>query len=189
MSEVTVPYSFRGVHGDVHVAVVANDDPRAVGCDLLDASLPADAAKGFPICTAAPRIALSGYAAACGWVQVVRSTDSTNEFEMDPLALFRNVDTPFAFFGIAPVLFDAPFRPSRYDLVWQAQAFLAAVPDGVMSSDVHPLAAFQWGFAIRSGEVTIEDPIPLDLSAWDRQLGVMSAAHPAWSFHPASSAS
>lgn len=188
MAEINVPFSFRGKQGGVHVTVRANDQPRLVGCDLLDPSLPADAAEGFPICTAEPRISLSGYAAACGWVQVVRSTDSSNQFEMDPLAVFRDLDTPFAFFGITPVLFDAPFRERRSDLVWKARAFLAGLPDGVMSSDVHPLAAFEWGFEVQADKITINEPKPLQLSAWDEHIDLMAAAHPRWSFHVASSA-
>lgn len=91
---------------------------------------------------------------------------------MDPLALFRDVATPFAFFGIAPTLFDAPFRESRYDLVWKARAFLAASHDGVMSKTIHPLAAFEWGFTVAEGAIIIDDPTELSVATWNehRQL-------------------
>jgi len=89
-----------------------------------------------------------GYAAAMGWVQLVRSTDAAPEFEMDPLALFREVATPFAFFGIKPTMFDAPFRDEKYDLTWRAETFLCAIPDGVMSQHAQPLAGFGWGFDV-----------------------------------------
>lgn len=187
MSELSVPYTFRGKQGQVRVTVSANTDPRALGCDLLDESLPPDAASGFPVCTAQPEIELQGYAAACGWIQVVRSSDSSGGFEMDPLALFRDVGTPFAFFGIAPLLFDAPFRHARYDLVWQARAFLAALPDGVMSKVVRPLAAFEWGFTVRGRDLDIDDPGALALAAWDEHLPLMADAYPAWSFEPSPS--
>jgi hypothetical protein len=57
-----------------------------------------------------------------GWIQLVRSTDgeTPDEYELDPLALFRHVDTPYAFFGIKPELFDAPFREHRRSIRWQA---------------------------------------------------------------------
>jgi hypothetical protein len=188
VAELSVPYSWRGRTGAVRVRVVENVDPTRVGCDRLDETLPADAASGFPLCTATPEIGLEGYSAACGWIQVVRSTDSPGAYETDPLALFRDVETPFAFFGIAPVFFDAPFRATRYDLTWTARTFLAAVPDGVMSKDVRPLAAFAWGFHVRDDVISIEDPRALDLSVWDEHTSLWADHHPHWTFEPSSAA-
>jgi hypothetical protein len=31
-------------------------------------------------------------------------------FEMDPIAIYRDVATPFAWYGLKPELFDAPSR-------------------------------------------------------------------------------
>jgi hypothetical protein len=185
MPQLSVPYAFRGVTGQVRVAVSANTRPRELGCDLLDDSLPPDAATGFPVCTAQPEIDLQGYGAACGWIQVVRSTDASDDFEMDPLAVFRDLETPFAFFGVAPLLFDAPFREARYNLTWKARAFLAGLPDGVMSKTVLPLAAFEWGFTVKADAISIDDPVGLDLAVWNEHQNLMSRAYPNWRFERA----
>jgi hypothetical protein len=63
----------------------------------------------------------NGYAAIFGWTQLVRSTDSASAgFEMDPIALYRDVATPFAWYGIRPELFDAPSRDPRANMDWEA---------------------------------------------------------------------
>jgi len=140
MDAKSIPFTLRGVSGQIHVSLVINDDPLRYGCDLLDPDLPPDAAQGYPICRAEIEHDADGYAAAMGWVQLVRSTDAAPEFEMDPLALFRQVASPFAFFGIKPTMFDAPFRDEKYDCTWRAETFLCAILDGVMSQHAQPLA-------------------------------------------------
>jgi hypothetical protein len=46
-----------------------------------------------------------------GWTQLVYSTDSASGgFEMDPIAIYQRVPTPFAWFGIRPELSGAPAR-------------------------------------------------------------------------------
>jgi len=179
---VRLPFSLRGAPGEVEVSLVPNDDPQALGCDLLDRSLPPDAARGFPVCRATVSVAADGYAAMLGWVQLVRSTDDEDVFKTDPLALFREVATPFAFFGIRPELFDAPFRHPREDLTWTAHAFLCAVPDGVMSRVARPVAGFTWGFTVADATMALVDPAPLPLEAWADHVPVLAAAYPSWSF-------
>ncbi|HEY7859111.1 MAG TPA: hypothetical protein VIC82_11495 [Candidatus Nanopelagicales bacterium] len=171
----------------LEVTVQSNVNPAALGCDLLDPALPADAALGYPVCRASIHTDLDGYAAAFGWIQVVRSTDTAkpDEYDIDPLALFRDVATPFAFFGIKPLLFDAPFRDQRYDLGWEAQAFLCEVPDGVMSHKVCPIVGFWWGFNVAGGSVTIHPARALDLAAWNGHQGLLAANYPDWSFDAA----
>jgi hypothetical protein len=183
MTSLSVPYTFRGQSGRVQVSVTVNTEPARFGCDLLTPSSPS-AATGFPVCLARPEIPLDGYAAACGWIQLVRSSDATGEFEMDPLAVFGDVATPFAFFGIAPTLFDAPSRPSRDDLTWRARSFLAALPDGVRTKRVHPLVAFEWGFTVVDQTVSVQDASALDLAAWDEHRPLLAGAHPGWGFAP-----
>lgn len=182
MGECAFPFSLRSELGEVHVSISANDDPVRLGCHLLNPSVPADAARGFPVCQATPVIALNGYAGACGWIQVVRSTDASREFELDPLSLFRGVDTPFAFFGVLPILFDAPFRVSRYDLRWTARSFLCAVPDAVMSKVVEPVLGFEWGFTVEAGAITISRPRLLPAAAWDELVPLLQSSHRAWTF-------
>jgi hypothetical protein len=169
----------------LRVGVRRNDDPARLGCDLLDLQLPADAAAGFAVCEAVVETDLAGYAAAFGWIQVVRSSDDATggtAYDLDPLTLFRDVDTPFAFFGIRPVFFDAPFRATRDDLTWEAETFLCVLPDAVMSRSVLGVAGFRWGFALRGGELTLQEPTPLDRVAWTRHIPMLAGAHPSWRF-------
>jgi hypothetical protein len=182
MTRLSLPFVLRGRTGEVQISVVANDDPARLGCDLLDPSLDRLAAWGYPVCEATPDIAVDGYAGMCGWIQLVRSSDASGEFELDPLALFRNVDTPFAFFGVKPVLFDAPFRESRRDLVWEARSFLCAVPDAVMSRVIEPVAAFEWGFQVADGQISIAGPSSLHLAAWDEHADLLRKTFPGWTF-------
>jgi hypothetical protein len=182
VGDVTFPFSLRGKVGHVRVTLSPNDDPARVGCELLDPSIPADAARGFPMCEATPVIDLDGYAGTCGWIQLVRSSDASGEFELDPLSLFRGVETPFAFFGVRPTLFDAPFRADRYDLTWTARSFLCAVPDAVMSKVVEPVLGFEWGFTVEADAITIVSPSPLQLAAWDEHLPLFQATFPNWTF-------
>jgi hypothetical protein len=184
VTELIVPFALRGRTGTVRVRIGPNDDPVALGCDLLDRTLPRDAANGFPVCEAALVFDLVGYAAICGWVQLVRSSDASGEFEIDPLSLLRGVDTPFAFFGVKPTLFDAPFRTSRHDLSWSARSFLCAVPDAVMSKSVRPVAAFSWGFSVAHETIEINPATTLDLTAWDEHLPLLRTSFPNWTFEP-----
>lgn len=182
MGQTNFPFLLRGKVGQVRVSIVANDDPIRVGCDLLDRALSPETARGFPMCEATPVIDLDGYAGACGWIQVVQSTNASGAFELDPLSLFRDVDTPFAFFGVRPTLFDAPFRDTRYDLSWTARSFLCAVPDAVMSKVVEPVAAFEWGFTVVAEAVTIESPQALEIAAWDEHVALLQTTFPDWRF-------
>jgi hypothetical protein len=180
---VELPFVLRGVPGAVHVSLTENTDPPALGCDLLDPSLPPDAARGFAVCRATVELATEGYAAALGWIQLVRSSDGGDDlWAPDPLALFREIATPFAFFGIKPELFDAPFRGTRDDLRWTARSFLCAVPDGVMSRAVAPVVGFGWGFSLSSGTLDLDEPQPLPGSAWDDHVPLLRDAYPTWSF-------
>lgn len=176
------PFSLRGKIGEIYVSIMANDDPVRLGCHLLNRTLPHDAAGGFPVCEAKPVIDLDGYAGACGWIQLVSSTDASDGFEIDPLSLFRDVDTPFAFFGIKPTLFDAPFRDTRDDLSWTARSFLCAVPDAVMSKVVEPFAAFAWGFTVSAEAVAIETPKALEVAVWDEHVALLQTTFPGWTF-------
>ena len=43
-----------------------------------------------------------GYAAVFGWTQMVHSTDGdSGEFETDPIAIYQQIPTPYAWFGRA----------------------------------------------------------------------------------------
>jgi hypothetical protein len=187
MATTDNPFRWRATDGVIRAEVSPNTDPVALGCDLLDAALPPDAARGFPVCRASVAIDLDGYAACHGWVQLVRSSDIDGDpsaFEIDPMSLFRGVSLPYAVFGLKPVLFDAPFRETRYDMTWEAHSFVAFTPDAVMSRRVRAAAGFSWGFTLSAGAVTISDPAPLDASAWDGHLAELRREFPGWAFDP-----
>src|SRR3954451_20735212 len=110
--------------GSVAVDVRPNAHPADLGCNA--------ASLGLPVCTARIETTARGYRAMCGWIQVVRSTDSSTGgegFDMDPFAP-SGTDCPYAFYGLAPTLFDGPSRDHRDDFDWLAHAFLGPHPAG-----------------------------------------------------------
>ena len=174
----------RGVRARIRVDLSSNVDPAALGCGLLDDSIAADAARGYPVCTVTVETPLRGYTAACGWIQLVRSSDGDDPetFAADPLSLHADLPTPYAFFGIAPTLFDAPFRPHRDDLTWRAHTFLCLSPDAVMSKRVEPVVGFAWGFDVADGSITLDGPRLLPGSAWATHAPTLQRTYPAWEF-------
>jgi hypothetical protein len=109
-----------------------------------------------------------------GWTQLVCFTDgASGGFEMDPIAIYQQIPTPFAWFGIRPELFDAQARESRYDLDRQAHSFLCISPDAVITRRVRAVAGFSWGFTINDQTITIAAPQVLGPQAWDSHLGLL----------------
>jgi hypothetical protein len=178
-----ISFLLRGISGFVDVSISANTDPSALGYLLLSGGLPVDFARGFPACRATVTYPADGYAAIFGWTQMVRSTDAaTSDFEMDPIAIYKEVDTPFAWYGTRPELFDAPSRDSRQDMTWQCHSYLCVSPDAVVSRRVQAITGFSWGFMIAGGDITFVRAAPLGPAAWDGHLDLLRASYPAWSF-------
>ena len=178
-----VPFSLRSISGLISVSVTANTDPRAIGYSLLTGGLPVDAARGFPVCRATVTYPAQGYAAMFGWTQMVRSADSApGRFEMDPIALYQQIPTPYAWFGVTPELFDAPSRESRRDMTWEAHSFLCVSPDAVLTRHVQAIAGFSWGFTISQQHITLAQPAPLAPEAWDSHLDLLRTDYPDWIF-------
>lgn len=118
-----------------------------------------------------------------GWTQMVRSTDSAGpDFEMDPTAIYRDVSTPFAWFGFLPELFDAPSRGERLDMDWEAHSFLCVSPNAVLTPRVQAVAGFTWGFSIRNAEISFAGPAELDSEAWNSHLVLLRSSYPGWTF-------
>ncbi|MDN5853058.1 MAG: hypothetical protein L0K86_09470 [Actinomycetia bacterium] len=166
------------VSGSVAVDVQGNTNPAKLGCDA--------ASLGLPVCTASVETVAEGYRAMCGWIQVVCSTDNSTGgkgFDMDPFAP-SGTDSPYAFYGLAPTLFDAPSRDNRDDLDWLAHAFLAHTPLG--TTQVEAAAGFSWGFRFRAQKVQIIAPSPLDHTDWAAHLRLFTAEYPGWTFPPMS---
>jgi hypothetical protein len=178
-----IPFSLRGIGGLIDVSITRNTDPEAIGYLVLCYGLPVDFARDFPVCRATVTYPADGYAAIFGWTQLVRSTDSaTGGFEMDPIAIYRDIATPFAWYGIRPELFDAPSRDPRDDMDWEAHSFLCISPDAVLTRQVQAIAGFSWGFTIIGNDIGITQPATLDPQAWDSHLDLLRTDYREWTF-------
>jgi hypothetical protein len=166
----------------IDVSVTRNTDPVSLGYALLVGDHSAECARDFPVCRAKVSYPADGYAAMFGWTQLVRSTDAGSDFEMDPIAIYRDVATPYAWYGLRPELFDAPSREARYDMDWQAHSFLCVSPDAVITPHVQAIAGFSWGFTITGSEIAFAQPAVLGAAAWDSHLNLLRASYPAWVF-------
>ncbi|MEV7402441.1 hypothetical protein AB0N93_18900 [Streptomyces sp. NPDC091267] len=173
-----LPFAHDGETGHVTVELEQVDDPLTIGKH--------PATRGFPCCTTTVEYPGRGYRAMFGWVQFVRSTDNASggaDFEMDPFVLFEDAPSPYAFFGLAPTLFDAPSRAERRSMAWLAHSFLAHTPLDGAERRVLPLAGFSWGFDMdAAGGITVRPATALTTADWDGHVPYLSAAHPAWGF-------
>jgi hypothetical protein len=168
-----IDFLHAGKPGAVMVEVAANDDPAALGCS--------EGARGLPYCRATIEQDARGYADALGWIQLVESSDAPGGFAIDPFEPLGEVSHPFCFFGFAPPLFDGPSRPTRDDMTWTANTFLAGIGD---AHEAFSLLGFSWGFGIRCGALTVAGPTELDASAWNAVLPTLEESHPRWRFAP-----
>ena len=181
--KLRIPFSLRGLDGYIDVSLARNTDPGSLGYSLLSGGQPVDFARDFPVCRATVTYPADGYAAIFGWTQVVRSTDSTGiGFEMDPIAIYRDIPTPYAWYGLKPELFDAPSRGDRYDMDWEAHSFLCVSPDAVVTPQVQAIAGFRWGFTVTGAGIDFVPPMVLRSPAWDDHLDLLRASYPSWVF-------
>jgi hypothetical protein len=178
-----VGFTLRGVAGLIDVSVTRNTDPESLGYRLLSGGQSVGFARDFPVCRAGVTYPADGYLAVFGWTQLVRSTDSEGTgFEIDPIAIYHDIATPFAWYGLKPELFDAPSRETRDDLDWQAHSFLCVSPDAVLTPRVQAVAGFSWGFTIATGRIACTRPQALDPAAWNGHLSLLTASYPHWLF-------
>jgi hypothetical protein len=178
-----ISFSLRGIDGLINVSISRNTDPEAIGYTVLSYGLPVDFARDFPVCRATVTYPADGYAAIFGWTQLVRCTDSvTGGFEMDPIAIYRDVATPFAWYGVRPELFDAPSRDPRADMDWEARSFLCISPDAVLTRHVQAIAGFSWGFSITGDLIALSQPAALGPQAWDSHLDLLRTSYAEWTF-------
>lgn len=177
-----IEFSLRRLNGVVEASLIRNTDPNGLGYPLLVHGQPADFARDYPVCRATVEYPADGYAAIFGWTQMVRSTDSSRAFEMDPISIYRTISTPFCWYGYKPTLFDAPSRPTRYDIEWEAHSFLCVSPDSVMTRHVQAVAGFSWGFAVEGGKITLVRPLLLGPEAWDTHAELLNENYPDWVF-------
>ncbi|SDT22764.1 hypothetical protein [Actinoplanes derwentensis] len=173
-----LPFSLHGRAGEVSITVDATRDPGELGAS--------PGALGLAHCQATVEYAGRGYSSMLGWIQLVRSTDNGSggkEFEMDPLMFVGAVPHPFAFFGVAPTLFDAPARRSRADLDWLAHSFLCHLTEiDEEIRTVEAITGFSWGFGIAGGAATVEPARALQPADWNGHRKLLHAQHPGWRF-------
>jgi hypothetical protein len=148
--------------------------------------------EGFPVLLAQVEPAGRGYENWLGWIQFVNERDPNGRSissEHDPIWFLRGKDVPYGSIGYAPSFFDAPTRPARKAVLWEADLFLCTVPsvspgDGRPDSAVEPLAALRWGFRIDTDGA---EPTPLTPRwtgdwAWASWVPVLRKGFPSWQF-------
>ena len=153
-------------------------------------------ATGFPAAHATVSSPESrGYASMYGWVQVTADTAentsavldlSSATWNMDPIPITKDLNTPFTWFGPEPTLFDGPFMTDRsisVRLDWLARSFLCYVPDNLLSKHVKPILGFQWGFWIEDSEPRVKQLEQIDLEkTWNEHLDLFRTSFPGWKF-------
>ncbi|MCJ1388268.1 hypothetical protein MMC18_001113 [Xylographa bjoerkii] len=186
-----LPFILRGTEGHVDVTVEPNSDPHFWGMHLLFSNVPMSYFLGYPVCQATISYHKQGYAAVCGWIQLVKSTDgkAPNEYEMDIAPVYRGLQTPFIYLGYKPELFDAPGRLERNENDWMAQSFLCYMEDAAMTRNVKPVCAFQWGFDSTMEGISLKKIEALPLKAWDAHIPLLQEKYTEWNFHGSSRSS
>jgi hypothetical protein len=170
-----IRFDFGDEHGRVWVEAEPNADPVAFGKRERE--------RGMPVCTASVEFSARGYRALLGWVQLVREPSAAGGFEIDPFDLFADSGAPFAWYGIRPVLFDAPSRWRSGVVQWQAHSFLTIGPWDVDRRLVVPLVGFAWGYDQDSEDRLQLSPVRLLGPAdWNSHRHYMAKRYPAWKF-------
>lgn len=199
LMKTTHPFSFRGREGSAAVTYRGNEDPERWGYGLLGLPWPSSLATGLPVLEVDVSTPLEGYAAAMGWIQVVRihvsdsSTSLVPGSEKAPSGDHTWVDVPpqlqalgvpFVSFGRCPTLFDAP-ASTESDVRFVADSFLTASPDALISRRSQACFGLRWGYATKLGERA--EILPLTLlqrSDWEQAIPTLQGHFPDWAFEP-----
>jgi len=162
------------------VAVTVESNPRGDPYEVLPGALAREGTRGFPVSTAQIEYPRQGYAAAFGWIQMVKASDgaSTEDFGIDPIALCQNMQTPYGWFGIKPTLFDAPATLKPDDMAWICQSYLCFTPNAVVGPHVRAVAGFEWGFVVQRDRVTVRKPSSLSEDAWNDHVPLLRTRYP-----------
>src|SRR5262249_31076517 len=144
--------------------------------------------RGFPTCEARVTYAVPGYRAAIGWIQHVTVRDAATGEESTSIDVFPNAsqtESPFAVFGFAPTMFDAPgANPPRANETWTAESFLAVCPDVARIRRAAAPVGFRWGYTLRDMHATPFAAAPVGSEAWDRHLAYLREQFLTWEFLP-----
>jgi hypothetical protein len=190
-------FRLRGAEGSVSVSFEANEDPQRWGYGVLGLEWPAELAQGLPALTARTEIALHGYAAVMGWVQVVRidvlesshslvdgvdKAPAGHHEWVDGPPQLRGLGVPFTSFGACPTLFDAP-ASTESDTTFLADSWLTASPDALISRESFPLLGLRWGYSTRTEQPPeLHEPTELDSADWAQALPLLRETFPDWQF-------
>jgi hypothetical protein len=183
-----LPLRLRGHDGRVDVYYGENQDPSRWGFDLLNLPFDIELTRGFPTCEARVMYPIPGYRAAMGWIQLVTVRDAATGEESTSIDVFPNAsqtESPFAVFGFAPTMIDAPGpNPPRANETWTAETFLAVCPDVARSRRAAALLGFRWGYTLRDMRATPFAAEQTGPEAWNGHLEYLREQFPTWEFVP-----
>jgi hypothetical protein len=172
-------YRWNGTDGRVRVEVRVNDDPIALGCSEI--------ARGFPYCRASVVHSAIGYGDVLGWIQLVESSLHPGGFRLDYFEPLGFVHHPFAFYGWAPTLFDAP-HSDEGDWNFLAHSFLCGLGGRLLDfrREAKAVLGFEWGFSKHDGRIESFGPAPLAPPDWDRHRSYLTERYGEWEWKFAS---
>jgi hypothetical protein len=174
---VRIEFERAGRDCAVEVEIRVNDDPAALGCP--------DFARGYPVCRATVSPPARGYADFLGWVQLVDSDRHGEGIHLDYFEPLGPVPHPFAMYGFAPTLFDAPHSDFE-SWSFLAYSFLCGCGADVLDGrkEIDAVLGFSWGFRKSRDRMEILEPSLLAPDDWDRHRDFLREAFPNWSFLP-----
>jgi hypothetical protein len=181
----SIPFRLRGLDGRIVVDLEANKDPRRWGYDLLGLPYAAEVAEGFPVVRASVSFAGEGYAAAMGWIQIVRygTGEAEDTVLVDLPPQLSEARMPYCYWGVCPSFFDAPSF-AQEGVTWVADAFLTVTPDALMTKIVQPVCGFRWGFKTSQNSSEFLPLEPTDVKAWYRARKILQDRYPDGEFLP-----
>jgi hypothetical protein len=188
--ELVLPYRLRGYDGRVSVYYAENRAPVRWVFDvpgMLASPFDLALARGYPVCEARIAYGGSGSRALMGWNQLVTNRDAQTgrqETSVDLFPIAAHLGSPFAVFGSAPTMFDAPANPDHETENWLADTFLAVCPDVGRTRRVAALLGFRWGYALRERRARSLPVEPVGPDAWDQYLPLLRDRFADWEFLP-----
>jgi hypothetical protein len=159
------------------VELSENNDPEAFGCE--------EWARGFPVCRATIALPARGYADMVGWVQMVDDSWHGAGFHVDGFEPLGPLPHPFSFYGVSPILFDAPHYDGE-DFDFLAHTFLCGLGGELLEfrREVRAILGFCWGCKKRGKEIEFLGPEPLLPEGWDSHREYLARTFPEWTFAP-----
>ena len=174
----------------IDFTITADTDAPVNGIPQLNL-IDNDQAKHFPVAHAkVTSHGFQGYASMYRWVQIYAESPqpfnkSSIPWQMDVLPIYNGVNNPFTWFGPEPSLYDAPFRKGLPQIDWAARSFLCYIEDALITRNVIPLAAFEWGFWTVDRETSVKRLERLEVDTWNEHLKLFRDNFTGWTFEEA----